>query len=55
MDLTAREQATIEQALKFAAANTTNHAETKQYVEVWRKLKQHNNEEKDGFRYDYDD
>jgi hypothetical protein len=53
MDLTAHEQAAIEQALKFAAANATNHAETKQYVEVWRKLKQHN--EKDGFRYDYDD
>jgi hypothetical protein len=47
MNLTAHEQAALEQALKFAAANTTNHAEIEQYVEVWRKLKQNNNEEKD--------
>jgi len=48
----------IERALKFAAANTTDHAKIGEYVEVWRKLDGIGNEaavQQDGFRYDYDD
>jgi hypothetical protein len=52
MHLNEHDQAVIEQALKFAAANTTDYAEIGQYVEVWNKLKDLNGTEHDGFRYD---
>jgi hypothetical protein len=52
------DQAIIEKALKFAAANTTDYTEISQYVEVWKKLENYSNTgdvQHDGFRYDYDD
>jgi hypothetical protein len=58
MHLDHNDQAVIEQALKFAAANTTDYTELSQYVEVWKKLKTYSNTgnvQPDGFRYDYDD
>jgi len=57
MELSRGDQKVIEQALKFAAANTTSYTEIAQYAEVWRKLQIVNDSslpEGDGFRYDYD-
>jgi len=58
MELSRDDQKIIEQALKFAAANTTDYTEIGQYAKVWRKLQIVNGSslpEEDGFRYDYDD
>jgi hypothetical protein len=52
------DQALIEKALKFAAANTTDYTEIRRYVEVWKKLENNSNIgniQYDGFRYDYDE
>jgi hypothetical protein len=59
MELSANDQAIIEQALKAAAANSADYQEIYQYEDVLNKLKQQTNTahpaQTDGFRYDYDD
>ncbi|WP_078409268.1 hypothetical protein [Priestia abyssalis] len=59
MTLNEHDYAIIEQALKTAAANSTDYEEIYQYEGVLKKLKQETGMkypvQTDGFRYDYDD
>jgi hypothetical protein len=60
MNLDGNDKAIIEQALKAAAANTTDYQEIYQYESVLMKLSNKSSYDKararaDGFRYDYDD
>ncbi|KOO50664.1 hypothetical protein AMD01_02650 [Priestia koreensis] len=56
MNITSNDQAIIEQALKVAAAQTTDYQEITQYQEVLKKMSSSvTSAKQDGFRYDYDD
>lgn len=59
MQLNKDDQAIIEQALKTAAANTTDYQEIYAYEGVLEKLnsasRTNSGAQADGFRYDYDD
>lgn len=58
MNIDGNDKAIIEQALKAAAANTTDYQEIYQYESVLEKLGTKSvgaNAKEDGFRYDYDD
>ncbi|MDG4656912.1 hypothetical protein P6P90_09435 [Ectobacillus antri] len=55
MNINDNDKAIIEQALKAAAANTTDYQEIYQYESVLEKMGKKSKAQTDGFRYDYDD